>query len=482
MKYDRWHHSHPITIIFNLKQFFFLLILPLIRGIYSGLQKDGFEVWKNGTRYDLMVFLLMVLGSISFWFMEGFKVEGNFLILKAGIVRQKITRIPMNALSTMVHYQAFYLRPLSATYCEFFTGGGIYNEENGIYLTKTRAEDLRELWVDKEPPEDVQDFSSEIGFRNTVVLAIALNNSFGGLILLITFFQNVKKIANERIEQAAQESFSFIISFLERFLPATLTTVSLLLLAGLILGFLQQFFRYLRLSLIRHGRLLKINNGFFSLQHSILATEKINYVYARQGIILWFLRWQLTFVGCIGYRESSKKGDPILLAIEKTKSGWRKVGKILPELKKTKTTLKPDLPHAYFSFFWQAGLGLLGVLIFGLITEHILPDWSTMTLILCLILAVPFLWMAAIKSIDIRRSGAGFEQDCYTIKTSTFLSIITVILPKSRIAHVKFRQNPNQKRYGLVTVHIYPYRKSRKKFVLRQIPLEEAQVFFGNPE
>lgn len=479
----RWHHTHPITILFSLKRFLFLLIIPAVRGIYSSLQTNGYMVWKNGTRYDIMVLIAMFLGSMISWLAEGYRIESDFLFLKSGIFRKKITQIPLDALSTMVTYQVFYLRPLMASYCEFYTGGGLNpEEENGVYLTKRQAKEIRDIWSAHQPPTEVKDFTSEIGWKKTLVLAIALNNYVGGFVLLITFLQNARQFASNRISAMAEESFSFVVSFLERYLPATLTTLIIILIAGLVVGFFQQFFRYMNLGVRRQGRLLKIRNGFLSKQHNILYTGKINYVLGKQGVFLSLLEWQLTLVNCIGYKNGTQKGEPVLLAVEKEAKGWEKTSRILPEYTKAPITLNSDHPRALFSFFWQPLLGMVATIIGTFLLEALFPNWTRFIAVIGLIVLIPFVWMAIIKWFDFGRGGAGVSEDAYTINTSSAFAVETVLLPKDRMAHISYRQNPLQKRYDLATIYIYPFsrgNKVEKKFILRQIPLEEARAFFS---
>lgn len=480
MKMGNWHHTHPVTIIFTIKNFLFLLIFPLIRGIYSVLQADPGEVWINGTQYDIFTLVLILVGAAVYWFMEGYLVTEKEVFIRNGILKRSYDRFLYKNLSTVTVYQPFYLRPIKAVYCRINTGGGNYGQEIGFYLYKKQVHNLTEHWKITNQSKKPKKGFYKISFFQTVFLALTVTNLLSGVVLFTTFFNETQGLVDARLEIFAQESFSFIIAFLDQFIPKALTTLTLITVIGGVLGFLQQFMRYLNLRIYREDQLIEIKRGFLNLRTSLLKCNKLNFIAISQGAVLILLGYQLTRIGCLGYGEKSKEGKPVLLGVERKEKVWAELNKILPEYQKKEISLRNEGFKGIVSFFWQPTL-FLAILLFVTIGGNLfLPHWTSLFILAGILLFIPIFFMYIVKIKDFCNSGIGKTENSYILQGSSFFAYHTIIIPKDRISRIVMRQTPPQRRKGLTTVYFHPYMNGKGYYVLRGMDLQKMQLFFND--
>ena len=91
---------HPISIVSLLSHFLYLLLIPLVRGIFA-VFRGGFYEWLSGSWIDLLVvFAIVSLGVIN-WYFVRYTVRPDHFILKRGVFVKKRWCIPKNNITTL---------------------------------------------------------------------------------------------------------------------------------------------------------------------------------------------------------------------------------------------------------------------------------------------------------------------------------------------------------------------------------------------
>lgn len=75
---------HPINILENISGYFWLLLFPLVRGLFSF--RGGILIWLSGVWFDLLI-LTAILGlAFLRWWLAGYELTENGVRIVNGIL------------------------------------------------------------------------------------------------------------------------------------------------------------------------------------------------------------------------------------------------------------------------------------------------------------------------------------------------------------------------------------------------------------
>ena len=106
--------THPITILELVSKYLFLLLIPVLRGLFYLLTTShDFYNWLSGAWLDLLVVLFILLASYLRWHFQFYRYDEQGLTVHRGILLRRTVTIPESSISTLAVEESFYLRPLS---------------------------------------------------------------------------------------------------------------------------------------------------------------------------------------------------------------------------------------------------------------------------------------------------------------------------------------------------------------------------------
>ena len=122
---------HPIYILESIYKQLFLLLIPLLRGLLPVFPADSLTEWLigwvSGAWMDLLVLLFILTYSFLNWRFQYYTIDEKGLTVYKGILIKRQTDIPHTAISTLMQYEPFYLRPFKAVHVYADTDAGSCN-------------------------------------------------------------------------------------------------------------------------------------------------------------------------------------------------------------------------------------------------------------------------------------------------------------------------------------------------------------------
>ena len=195
---------HPLYILSNLWRYLFILLIPLVRGLYyvvinSFSLTNGFQFavnisrWVQGAWMDILFLFAFLSLGILLWVTFTVEVSEDGLLVNRGIFRRETSFLPASRYSCVSLLAPLRLRLFGAVYLRIDTpGGGLQNADLQVMLRKKDCQKIvRMLQVPQglTPLSPMREYTPKNSY--VFLLAMITSNSFAGMLLISTFITQV---------------------------------------------------------------------------------------------------------------------------------------------------------------------------------------------------------------------------------------------------------------------------------------------------
>ena len=91
--------QHPLAIIGYTSKNFWLLLIPLIRGLVA--LKFDFYNWASGAQWDILAVTVMIAAAYMRWYCTSYEVTDDSVHIKTGVIVRRDTDIPFKCISAV---------------------------------------------------------------------------------------------------------------------------------------------------------------------------------------------------------------------------------------------------------------------------------------------------------------------------------------------------------------------------------------------
>lgn len=464
MQYEA-HRTHPITIIYNLKRFLIVLLVPLFRGFFSALG-GGFQAWLAGAWMDILVVSLMFALSGAQWFFCSYRCSKDGLLVVSGLVIRSRLFLPREKLATICAASLFFLRPFGAVRLRADTlAGGNSRSDLSLFVSKAQAQRLLQ-WLEGKSDER---FERRYRPRSYYIVALAAfsSSSFAGILFVSTLISQSGQLLGQEFSDRLVGTFEQLSRLLAFGLPPAAAAVGYLLLLGWLLAFLTNFIRHKNFCLSRSGDFLSVTGGIFTSRSYKIAVDRVNYLDIRQSVLSCILRFCTVSVNAVGYQKHDDDVSGVIPAVKK-----RELGKTLlmffPEFQPAPRALWHN-PGALMKFVGDPAWSCILLPAATLLLRYIFPDWASFIGWVGFMLCFPAYWFLTVRLIDYRSSGIAREGDMLTLRYSSGYYLHTIVIPVDKICYVKLRQSPIQSFDKKCDVLLYSFSEGRHRHHIRNL-------------
>ncbi len=458
--------AHPATVFSYLRRVFFLVLLPLLRGIASALSGSDPAFLFRGL-LSLSILLLLVFSSSLLWRRLRLCVTQESLILTGGLWRQNVT-VPLDKAYTVSFLTHFSLLPFKAVRFRVDIPGGRRKGDLSVLLWRHDADEIKRLLLcDPVKPEPVrvkeiqksgmtwcadcvqlqaaadcvqlqaaadcvQLQAAATTYKPTAgkiaALSLLTSNSFGGILYMSVFVSQSGNILGGEFSDALAGVFDTAAHMFEVFLPPLAAALTVLLLAGWAVGFMRLFLRYSGFRFVRRDGRLTVCGGVFSRHERHLLSKDILFADFRQSLATKLLRLYSLYICAGGFGE--KKNDYSCVILTEKHPGFEKHrAALLPEYSPAAREIKPD-KRCLFRFVWAPAAFLAAnPFVYGLLIK-LFGDFSGFFVFVSVMAAVLTLWYLGVNIADFLTAGVAFDGSRYTLRYSAGFSLHTVVVQK----------------------------------------------------
>lgn len=460
---NRPHREHPAVLPLRLSFYIWLFLLPLIRGVHLLGVPQEIPRWLRSHLPDRLLLLLMVGTALTLWWHRTYTLSRRHLILRRGVLIRRTTRIPLSRITTLTVERPLWLR---------LTGGArvVADTDAGNH----RMADLRLLVRRRQlsiflPERNRVHFHAAGG--RILLLSVLSSDSLGGFILLITVLRHGSILLGESLRRTVFDNLESAAEALA-LIPKTAAIVTLALAAAWLAGTGRLLLRHLPFRVGRTSDTLTIYTGLLTRRIHCCALGAINYLDRQQTLMAHLSGLSTGYVSCTGYGKD-RNTRAVLIPPCRRATFRLEECLFLPTMAHHRLSIRPTKGALWR--YWQGPLVLLSALPLAVwIGAGLFPNWRNLITYLALMAVLPLLWLLAVRWIDRRTAGLGYENRCFCLAYSRFLTLHRVTLPRHKVALVLTRQSLWQKRKGLCTIKLYSHHEFRRPHPVKHLPRDEV--------
>lgn len=460
------YRAHPIMILEHLWRFFYLLIIPLVRGVTSALQ-HGLSGWLEGAWVDLLVLAAIFTLATLRWYFLTCERRPEGLYQTSGLFMRAKTFIPQAHIDTLALTYPYYLKPFRAVRLRADTKAGSFDKAD-IKLT-LRRDDAQAIFADRQSQDIAGYLTREYRPRGVYIAALSavLSNSLAGVIFFAAFITQTGNLLGEEFENRLFGTFESFTRMMAFGIPPAAAAIAYLLMFGWLFTFLRNIIRHKNFCARRGAHLLEISGGIFTNRKYSVDVGAINYVDIRQSVLTRLLGLYSVFIHAVGFGKA-KDDVSALIPASTSRDLMHHLGLLLPEFKLSRRQAKPNF-GALFRFLNDAFWPCLLLPPTTFILSRIFEGWAEFIQWVGFMACLPAYLFLVVRILDFCSSGIGRHGKTYTLRYSSGFYIHNVIMPRDKVATITLRQSVFQKMDNKCDVLIFSISEKSRRHHIRNI-------------
>lgn len=463
---------HPVTVFETIYKQLFLLLIPLVRGLFSIYSADGFYEWLSGAWVDILVVVFMLVFSLLNWRCQSYVFCDGGMVVYKGILLRRTTYVPAASISTLMCYEPFYLRPLRAVHIYADTdAGSIRRADFQITIGRKAAQQVLQAQFPEKPQAGRRMYRPK--WFDIAFLSVFVSSTITGVLFISTFFSRAGDIFGESFLSQLMTQVEGIAELLF-FIPRAAVIVAILILSAWLVGFIHSFMSYIRFSAIREKDTLRLQYGWLTKRGYTCRVEAINFLDFRQSIISRMLNIYMVFIQCAGYAKTSGE-HAVLIPAADAQAVKRYLRFLLPEFHRRQRQIHPPrgsiIRYAMIPFWCSLLIPAAAVL-----AAWLFPFWKRMIVFFGIMATLPFIWLLLVRIIDCNTAGIGVTKRHVTLRYTVGYAFHTVVIPREKINHITIRSSWIQKLSGNCDVMIYTYHELSHRHKVENLRISDVQA------
>lgn len=469
------YREHPLKILkYSIKNIW-LLIFPLLRGIWAmKLDVDKLYTWLKGAWFDILFILLIILFGCVKWLFSKIDVTESAIIHTNGIVIKTKTVIPYENISSITREHSFYLRCFKAVRFYADTCAGILKTPDMVLLLNNK---VCEKIIGTVPQAESE---SSVVYRHKpksiiiIFFSVLFSSSFSGVIYISAFFfqggQIAKDLISESVDQLTAEASKFLIINI----PYAVLTIVIVIMGAWIISFIINMVRYSGFFIRRYEHIIEIESGNITPRRFLLCQNKINYIYLKQNLLMKIFSVMSVNVNCSGYGTSKKKNLPVLLPVQ-TKGKFKENLKSATDIEyKTNRQYKPKIT-SFWQYIWASVIIAICIFPATRFLSFHNEQLHDAVIFITVMAEIPAVWYIIIRFAALLTSGVTIDGNLIYLRYSRTFSFYTLIAEKDKLAKAAITQSPFQKIFKKCSVVFYFNSEITEGHVVKALKLKDAQ-------
>lgn len=466
--------QHPLRLLAYTTRYFWLLIIPLARSLYSlTFEFNALRVWLEGAWLDLLVLGSIILFAWVRWMSVRFSFDDKKIILYRGVYFTSQDTVYYSNISTISITQNVLYRLLGASTVYIGTNSG-KTDRADLTVIMRRADADRLYESIKDSRQKNLSYSTMPNKLRLIVFSMFFSSALSGVIIILALLWETSKILDREVEtRLILDTLTEAARRVSVFVPPIISIINIIIIFAWSLSFVSNLFMFWGFVLTKCSDSIYVKSGVVTKSRHILRRDKINYLDLKQSFSSKVFNVSSLHLNCAGYGSRGRHELSVVLPITTRKEINSALKEVFPEYPRPKIELKSH-PGSYLSFYLHpAILAAIPILAFE-VFYYFLPSWYAVAYPAFAITLIPALWLAMCRTLSMFTTGVGFSDGYITMRYSRFYTFHTIIAPKDRIARAVIRQSPFQRFADRCTLIIYTSSESDSKHMMLGLPLRRT--------
>lgn len=472
------NRQHPIKLLSYTTRYFWLLLIPLARSLYSILlDVDAWKTWIAGAWLDLVVLGAVFGFAWIRWISIYFSFDNERITVTKGVIAESETTVLYSEISTLSITQNFLYRLFGACTVKIGTNAGFMdNADVTIVMTKPNADRLYDCMKNSKVKSLL--YSVSPNKVRLWVFSLLFSSTLSGAVLTVALLLETSQMIDREIEaRLILDTLTEAANRFGQFVPPIAAGFAIVIGVAWVISFVSNIFSFWDHVITKSRDSIYTRSGLFIKNRNIIALDKINCLELRQNLGARIFGVSTLNVHACGFGTKSRSESSVLLPITTKKEIRGTLQEIFPEYPKPKLTLKSSIKSYMGFYFWPVIWALIPPAALWLM-YYLLPTWYTVAEPAVFIAEIPAVWLAIVKTYSMFATGIGFNEGYLTMSYSRIFAFRTVIAPKERIAKIVIRQSPFQRLSGNCSVRVYTASDFKTSHYIYGLRLDRALHLF----
>lgn len=469
-------HEHPLRILKYSAKNIWLLVFPLMRGIYTyHFDKDWLYSWIRGAWFDISVLGAILLFGFVRWFFSRIDFTENEIVHRDGVFVRVNTYIPFRNVSSVTVERPFYLAVFGARRFRCDTRAGIFRSvDMKLIVSKKTCAAIMSRMHDVDESKKIKGIPQP-DMLSVLLFSIFFSSGFTGTVYLATFFFKGGNIAHDIISRSLNiltEETAKLTEKLVLKIPTAAVFVGVFFVGSWFLSFLVNLFRYGRFTIDCDKDCMKVGYGILNRKEYRIKNKHINYTDLRQNIIMKLMGAVAVNISCAGY-GSSKNRLPVLMPVKLEKNLGRNLENI--GIYSGIKNIYSAQPSGVVSYLMIPLLAAALIIPSHDWIARLFPPFAELSFFIAVMFEIPAVWFIIVKFVALMTSGVAFHEDKILVRCSMWTRFHTVVSDKEKVVKIELQQNLLQARSGKCSMSIWFGGEEHKRFRIKAMKAEEVR-------
>lgn len=443
---------HPIYILYDAKKWLPLLLIPLLRGLFTS--SDPVSVLLSALR-DIAV-VLLVLGYYTLkWRRANYHLDAGLTIWQGLIVPRRI-HVAAGEAASVELVRTPLLGICRGRRVHVNTAGLRRRADTTLFLRKADAQRILPL----HPRRRGCVFRTRVW--PTVVMAASNSNAALGLLTLAPALRQSGRILGEQLPDRV---YGLVGRLLSLGLPPLLESLANILVLGWCFSFLRGLLRYGGFYAHREGEELHLIAGLLTRRDILIDAQRITLLEFRQTLLMQLTGLHTAIITAAGYGRE-KGARPVIVPAARKRELCRALDQLIPGYPTCGSGLRPKRT-ALARYILPPMLITLA----GLYPLYLGGVWTMAGLLW----VVGGLWWGAVRLIGFFRAVFGVANGCVLLRYSRGLALHEVHVPAEVADCIILKRSPWQRRSGACTIELRCYGEKHRRHRVYAVPYEPAR-------
>ncbi len=472
------NRQHPIKLLSYTTRYFWLLLIPLARSLYSiALDVNAWVAWIEGAWLDLVVLAIIFAFAWIRWLNIYFYFNDERIIVTKGIIAETTTSVLFSEISTLSITQNFLYRLFGACTVKIGTNAGFMDNADVTIVMKKSDADRLYLRLKNSKAKSLL-YSVSPNKLRLWTFSLLFSSTLSGAALTVALLIETSQMIDREMEaRLILDTLTEAANRFGQFVPPITAAVAIVVIAAWVISFVSNIFSFWDHIITKSKDSIYIKSGLFVKNRHIIALNKINCLELRQNLASRIFGVSTINLHACGFGTKSRSESSVLLPIAGRKEISSTIKELFPEYPRPKVQIKSDIKAVGGFYVWPIICAIIPPVALW-IMYLFLPDWYTVLQPATFIAEIPAVWFAIVKTASVFTTGVGYSDGYFTLSYARVFAFRTVIVPKDRITRVTVRQSPFQHINGTCTVRVYTASDTRDVHHIFGLRLDRVLNFF----
>lgn len=437
--------THPISIAFSLKKYFWVLLIPIIRAVLA----LGFDITGafKGAFVDLTIILLLLSRSILQWYFTRIDFDGDFnFVIERGILIKQKAIIPFDNISTIsLSKNLLHVLLKTEKMCIYSATKPYFRPIIKVYLKPCQIKLINEITHDETA---ISQKSPD--WYSVITYAFLSSSGLGGVLFLSALISGLGIVLGEQLNNKIYQSIDKISKDIALGIPPLLVALGIVIFAGWFVSFLLNIGSLIKFTATRRESFLQIDCGFAKKSRVLLNLNKITFLDNRKSFISFILRCGAIHVGCIGY-GAEKHAVNLFYPNARNENNREAKDLLLGEFIPVKLALKAN-KKSFFRFIFTPCVFLL-ISAAAIFTVHAMRIKGILVFLIYL-LPLPMVWWLIASIVCYYKNGIGIKNNQVTMCYKHRFTFHKISFNSHDAGYVELCSNPFQKKAGVCNLKV----------------------------